>query len=432
MSFFVGGVTPGEFVRMTLFLTSTLFLSLSIGILTSSLCRDGRKAMAATISTLFILTFGLPALGAFSGTKAMPSVLLLPSPMFAWRLCFESSYKIAAPQFWCSLLMIQALGAASLALSAQYLPRLLRDELSNRPIRRFIGSRIKAARPFNEHDIRERRQLLNEDPINWLAVRDQRYSLELVLALVIVAVCLVLAFGVGVARYGPLPIVLAIYFLHTALKIWMAWEASRRFSEDRNSGALELLLCTPLKEESIWTGWFAHLKRRFVLPALVLLAMDICILYDIMANQFGWKGGYELGLPFLAGMGLFITDMYALCWVGLWLGLVSRDATRACIKSIFYIMVLPAGGCLGVVGFFTLDPSKAPLPLGVVAALWFAVGYLTDALACASVMTKLREEFRAAAAFGVALDANRSSISEEYHADEHTSPVLVPDVTAAE
>ena len=58
----MGGVTPGEFWRATLALILTLFLSLSVGMLTSAFSRETRQAMSAALMAMLFLTGILPAL----------------------------------------------------------------------------------------------------------------------------------------------------------------------------------------------------------------------------------------------------------------------------------------------------------------------------------------------------------------------------------
>ena len=69
-------------------------------------------------------------------------------------------------------------------------------------------------------------------------------------------------------------LLLLFYGLHTLLKCWIGWEASRRLLDDREQGALELLLTTPLPERQIIAGWLLGLRRRFLKPFLGLLALD--------------------------------------------------------------------------------------------------------------------------------------------------------------
>ncbi len=58
----LGGVTGGEFFRMSLALFNALFFSLAIGLGTSAFMQDEQRARALTLALLLFLIGGLPAL----------------------------------------------------------------------------------------------------------------------------------------------------------------------------------------------------------------------------------------------------------------------------------------------------------------------------------------------------------------------------------
>src|SRR5439155_6075187 len=131
----------------------------------------------------------------------------------------------------------------------------------------------------------------------------------------------------------PEALFLTVYALHAAMKCWVAWEAGRRFAEVRRSGALELLLVTPLSERAILAGWLTGLKRRFAGPVAMLLSLDFLLWWA------GADGGWLLAM--LVATGLFIADCYTLCWVSLWKGLTARSSTRAYVETLSRVLVLP-------------------------------------------------------------------------------------------
>jgi hypothetical protein len=63
--------------------------------------------------------------------------------------------------------------------------------------------------------------------------------------------------------------------LHLLLKLWMAAEAPSQFHEDRRSGAMELMLTTPLHADEIVSGRIAALRRLWTGPVLWVLATDV-------------------------------------------------------------------------------------------------------------------------------------------------------------
>src|SRR2546421_10262868 len=62
------------------------------------------------------------------------------------------------------------------------------------------------------------------------------------------------------------------------LKVWLALEACRRLGADRNSGALELLLATPLRVTEILRGQLLALSKQFAGPAAVVLLSEFLFL----------------------------------------------------------------------------------------------------------------------------------------------------------
>ncbi|HTG45909.1 MAG TPA: hypothetical protein VK633_15425, partial [Verrucomicrobiae bacterium] len=73
-----------------------------------------------------------------------------------------------------------------------------------------------------------------------------------------------------------------IPFLYLCFCFRLAAAASERFAADRKAGALELILCTPLKSCEIIRGHWLGLIRRFWGAALVLLALHAFALNYIM------------------------------------------------------------------------------------------------------------------------------------------------------
>jgi ABC-type transport system involved in cytochrome c biogenesis permease component len=118
------------------------------------------------------------------------------------------------------------------------------------------------------------------------------------------------------------------------LKLWVVTEASRRFSLDRQSGALELLLSSPITVKQIVRGQVQALEKHFAGPALVVLLADFVFL---MADRNTSSWVYFM----VATMIVFVADMFTLMWVGMWRGLNSRRPNRAAAAVVARILVLP-------------------------------------------------------------------------------------------
>jgi ABC-type Na+ efflux pump permease subunit len=193
-------------------------------------------------------------------------------------------------------------------------------------------------------------------------------------------------------RSLPPPVVFgAVYVLHVVVKCWVAWEASRRFAEDKRSGALELLLTTELSERAILVGWLLGLKRCLLAPILMVFALDAHLWWN------SDSGEWLLGM--VAAVGLFIADTYTLCWVGLWMGLNARNSISAFLATIGRVLVFPWFAFLAVFGVWGLLAQGNPFlsEPGWLAVIWFLGGYALDVALCAWGIHKLTDDFRLAA-----------------------------------
>ena len=389
LPFFLGGVTVGEFWRMTVVLLATLWFSLTIGMLVSTLSRDGRRAFLTTALVVALCTIS-PWLWGFLLTRTVSSIVPpLPSPGYAISLVSDARYSALPAGFWWASTSLLFLSVLALALAGVLLPRNWQE--------RTLASKTSPApsgeRGFSVFAIRQgrRKRLLGRNPILWLAERTalNRFA---------VLACWILsmgfwAFGLAAIRrrlIAPEVAFLTVYGLHAAMKGWVAWEATRRFSEDRRNGSLELLLVTPLSERAILAGWLKGLIRRFVGPVALLLSFDWLLWQDA-------PGGVWL-LVILGTSTVFLADGYTLCWVGLWMGLTQKNSTQAFNRTVLYVLLYPWVGFLLIQGLFGIAAGGNIFPrepLWLVAP-WFVAGYLLDLGFCIWSVGKLGVGFRAA------------------------------------
>jgi ABC-type transport system involved in cytochrome c biogenesis permease component len=122
--------------------------------------------------------------------------------------------------------------------------------------------------------------------------------------------------------------------VHTVLKFWVVTEACRRFSLDRQSGALELLLSTPISVRAIVRGQWQGLERQFAGPVMAVLLVDLVFLLTGRHNS-------DLVITWIAGMVMLLADVVTLGWLGMWRGLNSRRPNRAAAAALVRVLVLP-------------------------------------------------------------------------------------------
>ena len=242
-------------------------------------------------------------------------------------------------------------------------------------------------------DLQLRRKLLDQ-PVAWLVCRERWQSQG------VWAMALLVASGFVAALIGVLP--REAWFLWTwigslftlILYLWAASQACRFFVEARRTGLLELLLATPLSERQIVAGHWQALLRMFGLPVLLLLGVHVAgttlsqVAFQRIATQastvttaattnqgaivtthsvsvFGtarlpgkartnavpafprfqpveatWQTVMAVASAAAAALRT-AANLLALCWFGMWMGLTSRTANLATLKTILFVQVIP-------------------------------------------------------------------------------------------
>jgi hypothetical protein len=230
---------------------------------------------------------------------------------------------------------------------------------------------------------RHRRHLLDLNPFLWLVQRE-RWKVYYCWGFL-----LVLLFTWFWARHTHGAIMLdtsiafvAVLLVLTFLKVWIAAEACNRLAEDRRSGALELLLSTPLSIRQILQGQWLALARQFLLPSLVLAGL-VAILLSRAADEGSQWGVRLSSLKIGTTLTLLFADGVALGWLGMWLGLDRQNTGRALVAAISRIFFLPLAVyyLIYYLSFAFFRPRRwRPHPLDGDAGvwLWLAIGLLID------------------------------------------------------
>ncbi len=403
----LGGVTLGEFGRMALVVVNTLFFSLTLGMCVSAISRSSRKAMAATLLLLLFFAALLPALGEWRGlSSGRPHAgwsWLMASPAFSYFRALDVYYSARPDLFWWSVGTIHGLGWMSLLLAGVVARRTWQD--------RPAGARMVRWRerwhgwtygnPSERGEFRTR--LLERSAYYWLAARARLRPAYLWTVLGLVACGWVW----GLAKWhrdwlNEGMYVLTGLLLNLLLKVWFGLEAGRQLADDRRQGALELLLATPLTVGDILHGQLLALKRQFLGPLMVVLA--VCFLFTMAGSTDPTlqesPGDRSLWVLFwTAGMVMLAADLAALYWVGMWQALTAKNPTRAAAGSLARILLLPwVALALGVL-FLTLfwPNGEGDSVLKVFLGAWVGAGLAADIGFGAWARHNLLSEFRVAA-----------------------------------
>ncbi|HTG44006.1 MAG TPA: hypothetical protein VK633_05685, partial [Verrucomicrobiae bacterium] len=365
LAFLIGGVTLAEIGQMALVLANTMFFSLALGTFISALSINERKAMFASSVTLFLITAVPFVLVATFALLTGPAGWTWLSPLYPFLWLHNLVPKTGLLSAFADSMLFHHLTAwVLLGASSLILPRCITAV----PAQRF--TRLRGA--FHAHlfgndqkRTRYRSGLLNQNAFLWLASRERaksQYALGVVLFFVLLYCWIFL--WLPTLLYD-LPVIAAAIFLgHLLFKVWAASEVCSRFTEDHRSGALELLLCSPLSVQEIVRGQTLALRRIFQTPLAVL------VLGESILAFLSWRSGYQKPSPAdramtcLAFASTLLLDFWALKWVGLWRSLFGTSIERVLLATTGRVLVLPgaifvlvAGSLAGFRSFQGFIPS---------------------------------------------------------------------------
>lgn len=398
----MGGVTGGEFGRLILVLLATLFFSLSVGMLVSAVSREARQAMIITGAVIIFFNAILPGIyAALQRTGFSYKPLLWPGAGYAFLISGDNYYKYGrgALEFLDSLATISGIGLGCLLLASVILPRAWQEKSHAASGGAGLWQRLRFGSARRRKT--KRTALLEGNPFYWLTARDRLTSLAN-FGLISIAAPLFLLFFLKSSGSALMTQWMAIQYmdyttlgLGLVLKCLMAMEASRRLNDDRRSGALELLLVTPLSVNDILAGQKRALRRQFALPMLFLMLLFeglVMATYVFVSNMNDPLSGEA----YAGNVLVLMTDFYAMGWAGMWAGLRGKNHHRAVLITLARILVLPWLGFLLLALGGALDGpvEKVQLALG----LWFIAGMVNDLFWARWARNKLLKQFRPCAA----------------------------------
>jgi hypothetical protein len=427
----MGGITGAQYWKSALGLVNGLLFSLSAGLLISALSRDSQKALAGTLFVLLLLSLGGPlADGITAGLKKRGFQAL-------WSLSSPGYVLVAASAwgrsgFWQAVMVNQLLAGAMFVLASVLVPHSWQT-------RKSAGATAvqdwrhawKYGSPRRRARLHQR--LLEPQPIAWLVSRERWQSL----ALWVVAILITGGFAAALISNAPREVWILWMSLGGVftliLYIWAASQSSRFLVEARRGGFLELLLVTPINERQIVRGQWRMLTAMAGMPVLLLLAVHLAgstlaqLSYQrlisssgpvaavgtgtnrvtIVTNQviiigptrvsvntptnspgtgIGSGSGSvvrDLGIAIGTGTAATVStvaNLLALCWFGMWMGMTSKSANLATLKTIVFVQVIPwfvmafGGGMLtGLIMMWTaLSGSPNMFAWWVLITAWFS------------------------------------------------------------
>jgi hypothetical protein len=341
--------------------------------------------------------------------------------------------------YWGSLLAVTGISWFWLALATWRLSSSWRD----RAMGPRVLARFELLREFRQRGqagrAALRKRLLEINPFFWLGGPGQ-VSAPVFMLLTVILVIFTSFFAapffgrvLRAGKFSPMIGSLLAWFLaglaiHAVLLYYAAMAASRRLAEDKQSGALELVLSTPTSERSISRGLWMAYGRKMFFPATMALLITLFVVWQggamavleppalkippgTTASQLLWHGlldrpigGVRLEWPFVLMLRMVVLAfaMFVLIWltlgcVGPWLGLRMKHPGFAPLASLALVLVPPT--ILFSVACFIADEinlDRLPQRLFVPIMIWvaFGIGVVHCLLLSFWTARRLRKDFR--------------------------------------
>ncbi len=343
----LGGVTLNELARVMIVCVNLMFFSLAAGMFASATCQEDRKAMGLTILIILGVSAIPPLFGLYSFARqnwnTFPEAYLVPSPVVDCIFAFASRLGMKVDYFWTKVALTHGYGWLFLILSCFIVPRSWQESSTSRRVsswQRFIKWIAEGSR--EKRNIL-RRNLLDTNAFYWLAGRGRGKIVMMWSLLSILILAWLWCWGVfGKDWLNKFNFVTSSLVLHMIVKYYLATESCRRFVEDRRTGALELLLSTPITVEEILRGQRLALLRIFSAPVLAVILIDLLFLIAGFNERNSYSSRDETFWVtiYLILIAVFILDLIAISWVGMWRGMRSRGANRATAGILARVVLL--------------------------------------------------------------------------------------------
>ncbi len=381
----MGGVSLGQFWTTAAVLLNTLFLSLAVGLVMSAFSRETRSAAAVAILTLFLLGAAIPWFAELAGKTPAGAWLRVLSITDEFDLAVSGRYLRATGDFWITIGVTHGLAWLCLWLAARRLAAAYHEA----PQSAWVARWRQRWQVWSFGDARARRELrrelLDQNPLIWLANRNRLRSRAL-WGLVGLAAIVWLSgeFLVSSDWRGWGNTVVFCYFLQMPFKWFVASEAAQRWADDRRNGTLELMITSGATVGDTLSGHLGGIRRAFSGPVLALIVGQIIMLF----LGIGRPGDWSAILVALATSAMFVWDLHALAWLGTLQGLLKPGPGRAYLATLTRVLVWPWLVLIGLV-FFGGGRVFAILPW-----LWVFVSGCLNIWFWQSARHRLETEFR--------------------------------------
>jgi ABC-type transport system involved in multi-copper enzyme maturation permease subunit len=352
VSFVLGGVEGGNFLRAILVSASMLLLSLAAGILASALCVRASRSALLALGILAALNLGpvlavslWESLTGVTSPERYDALSPLSASMAVIRGGFGGSRAMTGWIFWASVWVSLAYSGIMMAGACWITPRSWQE----RAVQKSRGRAAKLAWRVSYGTATRaklwRSRLLDENPYYWLAARERLRTLVVWLALlVLVGLSSFFLYGPGTGRGNVMAYSMSwmINCFTLFLRVWFVVKAAEHLADDRQTGAVELLLCTPLPPSSILAGQWKALRIQFGGPILALVAIQSALAFYQYENWPGMNRSWlEFAVVQVLTHGVFVLGFWAMGWCGMAMAAGGASVTKAAAGVFLRLVALP-------------------------------------------------------------------------------------------
>ena len=338
----------GEAGLTALACTNLLFFGITLGMVAAVFFDESKATTGCLLMALPLLIAGTPLamllpIGPLREVLASVQWLNPGEPLFHVQTTLTG---VRPRWFWLPLMGSHLFAWGMLAMGGSLLPWACRWRAG----RNAGPSRGKAVASVWKATPAVRSRMLNRNPIFWLASRSGWPTVQIWSWL-----------GFSTLFWGWLlwltwikrSLNVAIVFVVGLAASWLITflvtvpvEASRRLVEDRIVGALELLLCTPLREQDMIHGQWLALRRRYLVPLILTMLLSAGLMVSGYVT-FGFGGmldpedrGLWLAI-WLGTLGLLPVSLAAICWLAMRRSLFARNAGEASSIALMQMVGVP-------------------------------------------------------------------------------------------
>lgn len=396
----LGAVTGTEFVHIAFMLLAILFFSLSLGVLISAHGTSEKAVVFGTLVAALFLAFGFPMIWKVAclifDRRVMDYLFLFPSPYYGFTRAFSTFSSAGTSEYWLCLWSLLLMGIASITAASIALPKVFQERPQS-SLRKVIAARVDFRRLI-PHRSKTRtgwqRRLLERNPFLWLVERD-RVTTQSLFALGVIITIFGLWSGWAIQSRSNSFTAIAILGsigAHWLVKFLLAGEALRQMNQDKRTGALELLLSTPLHAGSIIAGQLRSIRHRFFVPIVGLVILNLCVLAGI--DQQVSSSGPEKGMV-MRGILILPLDCLALAYVGMIRALKGFSFARTLLATFGRVM-LPS--CLLFAFLMPLLAGSSQETVEAFFFSWIVISAIYDLGLIIAARKTLRSGFRRLAA----------------------------------